>query len=170
MERIIRRVPTENPGAYCSFVGLGMDQPDDHFSSRLYDSMEMLFFEGITHFICDATTPAGLLAAWDAMSLRRMYPEITVELAYPSDPRASIRSVKEMDLLYQADVVTFISYRGDANASRRLSTYMISQGSILLAESEMASGAVAASVEQARAAGRRVTSIPGKIARFRMLA
>ena len=160
MERMIRRMPSGNAAEYCSFIGMESARTDEGFAARLYDSMEMLVFEGYTHFICDGSCASGLQAAQDAAALRRVYPELTVELVFPYDVRAVGCAAWVLDLMYQADVVTMISAAADMEAGRKLKSYLVRQGSLLLAASDAATGRVAPAVEQARLAGRQVTCIP----------
>lgn len=160
MERIVRRLPSADSRQYCSFVGLDSGIADASFPARLFDSFEMLIFEGFTHFICDASCPAGAKAADVISLLRRTYPDITLELALPYDIRNVHCSAGLLELFYRADVITMISQTQDMEASRKVKNYLIRQGSLLLAESSVETGSAGPAVEQARLAGRSVTFIP----------
>lgn len=160
MKQIVRRIPTANTNEYCAFIGMENTTIDEGFRARIFDSMEMLVFEGYTHFICDTSCEAGAAAVEMAQMLRSSYPEMTLEIVLPYDIRTVGCSVRMLDLFYSADVVTMVSDLRDMEAGRKLKRYLVQQGNLLLAECNGQTGEAAPIVDWARRAGRSVTCVP----------
>lgn len=105
MENIVRRRPTADP-AYpdsrvmrCAFTGhrplkmpFGYNEEDPRcidFKRRLHDTIEMLIWQGYTHFLSGGALGMDMYAGEIVLELRQQYPWIALEVAVPFDDQAT---------------------------------------------------------------------------------
>ena len=105
MENIVRRRPTADP-AYpgtrilrCAFTGhrpmkmpFGYNEEDPRcidFKRRLRDTIEMLIWQGYTHFLSGGAMGMDMYAGEIVLDLRQQYPWIALEVAVPFDDQAT---------------------------------------------------------------------------------
>mgnify|MGYP002519439953 CR=1 FL=1 len=153
MENVVRRRPTADP-AYpgtrilrCAFTGyrpmkmpFGYNEEDPRcidFKRRLRDTIEMLIWQGYTHFLSGGAMGMDMYAAEAVAELREQYPEIILEMVSPYDSQAEKWSPElqaRHDRLFEiADVVTATGHEYSKGALFTRNRYLVTNADIILA-------------------------------------
>ena len=105
MENVVRRRPTADPAfpdsriMRCAFTGyrpqkmpFGFDEllPECiDFKNRIKETIEMLIFQGYTHFLSGGALGMDMYAGEAVLELRKQYPWIALEIVVPFDTQSA---------------------------------------------------------------------------------
>lgn len=117
------------------------DREDDprciKLKQTLYDTVEAIYHSGIRHYICGMATGSDLFFCEAVLSLRKQYPDITLEAAIPCPEQAQRwpenLQKRYLSLLSQCDFHTVVSKRYTPDCMLRRNRYMVDQSSVLIA-------------------------------------
>lgn len=179
MENIVRRRPTADP-AYpgtrilrCAFTGhRPMKMPFDYneedprcidFKRRLRDTIEMLIWQGYTHFLSGGAMGMDMYAGEIVLELRQQYPWIALEIAVPFDDQAT-KWPPEYRKRYQtitdnADIITCVNHEYTKRCMFDRNRYLIDNADLLVAAYDGKPGGTQMTCEYARKCGVEVCCI-----------
>ncbi len=180
MENIIRRRPTADPAhpasrvMRCAFTGyrpqkmpFGFNELDPRcvdFKARLRESIEMLIWEGFSHFLSGGALGMDMYAAEIVLELRKTYPWIGLEMVIPYDSQADrwdeVYQTRYAVLLDAADIVTCTGHEFTKGALFRRNRYLVDNADLLLAAYDGQPGGTQMTCEYARKIGVSVCKIP----------
>lgn len=173
MENIVRRRPTADP-AYpdsrvmrCAFTGyrpmkmpFGYNEEDPRcidFKRRLHDTIEMLIWQGYTHFLSGGAMGMDMYAGEIVLELRKQYPWIALEVAVPFDDQATKWPPEYRNrydaIIYQADIITCVHHTYTKRCMFDRNRYLIDNADLLLAAYDGKPGGTQMTCEYARKCG-----------------
>lgn len=173
MENITRRLPATN-ARRCAFTGhrpikmpFGYDEQCEmaqNFKKRLYSTIETLIQQGYRHMISGGAQGMDIMAAEAVLKLKKMYPDITLEMAIPFEAQAAKWSedyqTRWQRCVDSADMITVISHEYTRNCLFARNRYLVEQADLLLACFDGKEGGTKMTVEYAKRYGCRVCLMP----------
>lgn len=103
----------------------------------LRQALELMYDQGIRHFISGMARGGDLYFAEEVLKLKEKYPEITLECARPCESQADHWSVEEQlryqEILNRCDVETLVQYSYDRGCMMRRNRYMVDHSGWLIA-------------------------------------
>lgn len=179
-ENIVRRHPMADPATpearimRCSFTGyrpqkmpFGFNEQDpkcEDFKTRLRNTLEMLIFEGYTHFLSGGALGMDMYAAEIVLQLRERYPHIALEMVIPFDDQPAKwqqgYKARYDRLLAEADIVTYTGHSYTLGCMFVRNRYLVNNADLLLAAFDGQPGGTAMTVKYAKELGVQVTCIP----------
>lgn len=176
----IRRRPAPNPNTpfsrvlRCSFTGyrpqkmpFGFNEDDPQcvdFKKRLSETIEMLIFQGYTHFLSGGALGMDMFAAECVIELRARYPFIALEMVIPFDKQSDKweKSYQERynTLMKDADIITYTGHNYTKGCMFIRNRYLVNNADLLLAAFDGQSGGTAMTVKYAKDNGVQVIEIP----------
>lgn len=180
MENVIRRRPTADPAhpdsrvMRCAFTGyrpqkmpFGFNEMDPRcvdFKVRLQESIEMLIWEGFSHFLSGGAMGMDMYAAETVLELRQKYPWIGLEMVIPYDSQAErweeVYRTRYAILLEAADIITCTGHEYTKGALFRRNRYLVDNADLLLAAYDGQPGGTQMTCEYAKKMGVGVCKIP----------
>lgn len=186
MENVVRRRPTADP-AYpgtrilrCAFTGyrpmkmpFGYNEEDPRcidFKRRLRDTIEMLIWQGYTHFLSGGAMGMDMYAGEIVLELRQQYPWIALEIAVPFDDQAT-RWPPEYRKRYQhiidnADIITCVNHEYTKRCMFDRNRYLIDNADLLLAAYDGQPGGTQMTCDYARKCGVGVCCIKPVVEKY----
>lgn len=179
MENVIRRRPAADPThpdsrvRRCAFTGyrpqkmaFGFDELDPRcvdFKERLKTTIEMLIWEGYSHFLSGGAMGMDMYAAEIVLELRKEYPWIGLEMVIPFDTQPDkwneLYQARYNILLEAADIITFTSHEYTKGALFRRNRYLVDNADLLLAAYDGQPGGTQMTCDYARKVGVPVCQI-----------
>lgn len=173
MKQIVRRKPCADPLypsrriACCAFTGyrpqkmpFGFDETDERcldFKQRLHDTIEMLIWQGYSHFISGGALGMDMFAAEAVIKFREQYPWIALEIAIPYENQDSAwektYQQRYHTILESADILTYVSYHYTKGALFSRNRYMVNSADLLLAAYDGQPGGTQMTCDYARKMG-----------------
>ena len=172
MDQIVRKKPAA-VGKTVAFTGYRLQKMpfgfhEDcelcaDFKRRLRNSIEMMIFEGYSHFISGGALGMDMFAAEAVLQLREKYPDVTLEIAIPFDDQSAKWAQEYRDreelIRQQADVITWVGHVYTSGSMFARNRYMVNSCSVLLAAYDGQPGGTAMTIDYARRNGKQVTII-----------
>lgn len=173
MESIVRRRPSRDP-AYpesrimrCAFTGyrpqkmpFGFDEltPDCiDFKKRLRETIEMLIWQGYTHFLSGGALGMDMYAGEIVLELRENYPWIALEMVIPFDEQPAKWQlefkVRYEHLLAEADIITCTGHEYTKGVIFTRNKYLVDNADLLLAAYDGKPGGTQMTCEYAKRCG-----------------
>ena len=158
----------------CCFTGhrpgklpWGNDESDPRCAAlkrRLYAAAESAILEGTEHFICGMAEGCDLYFCEIVLSLKRRYPNVTLEAALPCPSQAeqwgAAARARYEALLSRCDYETMVSDRYSPGCMQRRNRYMVDHASLLIAAHDGVPGGTRSTIEYALRRGIDVVDIP----------
>ena len=183
MENIVRRRPTADPTTpnsrvmRCAFTGyrpqkmpFGFNELDPRcleFKNRLRDTIEMLIWEGYTHFLSGGALGMDMYAAETVLELRQKYPWIGLEMVIPYDSQADrweeVYQSRYSILLEAADIITCTGHEYTKGALFRRNRYLVDNADLLLAAYDGQPGGTQMTCDYAKKVGVEICKIPPEV-------
>lgn len=173
MENIVRRRPQPDPATpdarilRCAFTGYrpqklpwGYDEADPscaNFKQRLRETIELLIFQGYTHFLSGGALGVDTYAAEIVLDLRKQYPWIALEMALPFEAQASswpkASQARYYAILDEADIITYTSHQYSRSCMFVRNRYLVDNADLLVAGYDGQPGGTQMTCEYARECG-----------------
>ena len=145
----------------------GYDEEDRRcaaLKARLYRAAETACAEGYRHFICGMARGVDTYCAEIVLSLRRQYPDITLEAAIPclsqSHGWTAAQQERYRDLLALCNYRTVVQEKYDPGCMHRRNRYMVDHSSLLLAVHDGSTGGTRYTIEYALRRRKDVLILP----------
>ncbi len=144
----------------------GYDEEDGRcaaLKARLYRAAETACAEGYRHFICGMARGVDTYCAEIVLSLRRQYPDITLEAAIPCPTQADGWTPRQQerwrDVVARCDFETVVQDHYTAGCMQRRNRYMVDHASRLIAVFDGREGGTRRTVEYAMQRGLEIVYI-----------
>lgn len=141
--------PMKMPFGYDEQCALALD-----FKKRLRETIEMLILMGYTHMVSGGAQGMDIMAAETVLELKKVYPEVTLELAIPYEAQAAKWSAayqtRWQRCVDAADMLTIISHTYTKNCLFARNRYLVQQTDLLLACYDGQEGGTKNTVDYAR--------------------
>lgn len=135
--------------AACAFTG-HRDIPFDFPAEKLYDTVETLIKNGVTHFYNGAAQGFDMLAAETVAFLKRKYKHIKLIICAPFYGQEKYFSVEEKSrykaIIKNADELVYVSERYYKGCYLKRDRYMADRADILVAYKKKTTGGTAYTV------------------------
>ncbi len=151
--------PMKMPFGYDEQCPLAQD-----FKKRLSETIEILILQGYRHLISGGAQGMDIMAAEAVIELRKIYPDITLEMAIPFEGQADKWSedyrARWQHCIDEADMITLLSHRYTKQCLFARNRYMVIQADMILACYDGQPGGTQHTIEYAKQAGVKVCIIP----------
>lgn len=131
---------------------------------RLGDAVEAAYEEGFRHFLCGMALGCDLYFCEQALALRTVHPDVTVEAAIPCPGQADAWSPDQRrryaHLVSACDFETLVSSRYTPYCMQRRDRYMVDHSALLIAVFDGSPGGTRYTVDYAMRQGIPVADLP----------
>ena len=132
----------------------------------IYDAVEAVYMDGVTHYICGMATGGDMYFCEAVIRLREEHPEVTLEAAIPFEGQSGRWSAalrKRYDrLVTECDYHTVISREYTDDCMMRRNRYMVDSAAYLIAAYDGAPGGTRATLLYAMRHGLKIIQLPIK--------
>lgn len=190
MENVVRRRPTADPAfpdsriMRCAFTGyrpqkmpFGFDEllPECiDFKNRIKETIEMLIFQGYTHFLSGGALGMDMYAGEAVLELRKQYPWIALEIVVPFDAQSAKWALPYQTrydrLLAEADIITCTGHEYSKSAIFNRNRYLVDNADLLLAAYDGKPGGTQMTCNYAKRIGVPVCCIRPVVAKLQQTA
>lgn len=132
----------------------------------IFDAVEAVYRDGVTHYICGMATGCDLYFCEAVLALRAEHPEVTLEAAIPCEGQArrwpeALRRRYDR-LVTECDYQTVISKDYTPDCMMRRNRYMVDASEYLIAVYNGAPGGTRATLLYALRQGKKIIQLPIK--------